>query len=234
MDRLVASLRAVSAVPPHLALERLADIKSDHNNWLIPGRVMCGPYPGIDGINFDEKKASINLSNILKDGIDVFVCLQQELQSQDDSGPGFANHPYFPEFGNYAWLMRKHKLTKRPLSFFHFPVADGKVPGWKDFCRHITILIELIVQGRNLFIHCAGGHGRTGLYAACLLSALYSRIQDPEEILYFVQHAHNLRRAHDLKVASPVPCRSPGNKEQVAFFKEFHVFLSVLTKISSA
>ena len=57
-------------------------------NWLIPGHVMCGHYPGVcpSRPNADEKITE-TLMDIRNAGICTFVCLQDELPPQDGDWP---------------------------------------------------------------------------------------------------------------------------------------------------
>jgi hypothetical protein len=43
-----------------------------YSNWVIPGRVMAGAYPGM----LDDRQNDKNLRLFMNLGIDTFVCLQ--------------------------------------------------------------------------------------------------------------------------------------------------------------
>lgn len=55
------------------------------------------------------------------------------------------------------------ELREKP-SYISFPILDASVPSLKD-------LISLLdnIENKKLFVHCAQGHGRTGLIALALL-----------------------------------------------------------------
>ena len=48
-----------------------------YSNWVIPGRVMVGAYPGM----LDDKLNDKSLRLFLKLGIDTFCCLQAEVDN---------------------------------------------------------------------------------------------------------------------------------------------------------
>jgi hypothetical protein len=206
----------------NVSKDALKTIRSDYANWLIPGRVMCGPYPGLDGVNFpDEAAANIHLGQLVQDGINTFVCLQDEMMQLERGQP----HPYFPKYANYA-----NTLNKDPnIKFLYFPVKDQCCPGNKAFIDQMAQLCEAYMQGRNIYIHCAGGHGRTGWYAAALLMCLMrTKNMDAEYAMQFVQHVHDSRRIGDKRCHNMVFVASPNSNEQRQFVREFGSFLKFL------
>ena len=211
--------------------------KSPFCNWVIPGEVLCGPYPGLDGINCPTlDAATANLQAILDDNITVFVCLQAqgELTNQ---------HPYFPKFEHY-----RETLTRmgRAPQFLHFPLPDQGTPDKRAFTQQMTGLCDLVSQGHRLYIHCAGGHGRTGLYVACLLLTLHRRgLRDfrkisgqlnvgawekpqhlASNVMYYVQNTHDSRAQIDKRAGKAV--RSPNTDAQIAFVYDYATFLTFL------
>lgn len=183
------------------------NIKSDYANWVIPGRLMCGPTPGpttyfpiVEATDYHN-----NMNNILADGIDTFVCLQQEL------------HPE-----SYKCLVKSpHNIT-----YLHFPIKDEDVPPKQTLLNHITQILELLNQGKNIYIHCAGGHGRTSLYVACILACLYKEMRHFDSLMYYVQSMHDLRRKQKMQFYGILPCIVCGSSIQREMIKEFLSMLS--------
>ena len=67
------------------------------------------------------------------------------------------------------------------------PVPDFDLPQNNDeFMAHMKNVADLIQEGKNLLIHCAGGHGRTGMAAACILQLLGFK---PDEALQTISMA---------------------------------------------
>ncbi|BCG47958.1 Predicted protein-tyrosine phosphatase [Citrifermentans bremense] len=75
------------------------------------------------------------------------------------------------------------------LEWFHLPIVDGSIPDDRfdralQGCRgRIT---ELLCKGKGIVIHCRGGLGRTGLFAAMLLSDFG---MEPEEAISLIRGA---------------------------------------------
>jgi len=60
------------------------------------------------------------------------------------------------------------KPIRTSREYWSFPLLDGVAPSPQAVVR---IVQQLLGDDRHLFIHCAQGHGRTGLVAAALLLA---------------------------------------------------------------
>lgn len=68
-----------------------------------------------------------------------------------------------------------------------FPMPDGGTPESPAALRpSVLAAIEAAASGRTVVIHCRGGLGRTGLFAACLLCA---RGVAPEQAMSIVRDA---------------------------------------------
>ncbi len=67
--------------------------------------------------------------------------------------------------------VQKYKLPPTK-TYINFPIADWSVPHDLDkFTAFIQKLLRLIKE-KNILIHCKGGHGRSGIVVAILLSFL--------------------------------------------------------------
>lgn len=194
-------------------------------NWVFPGKLICGPYPGLDGINFPTLTHAIdNLEALVTiDKVNTFVCLQSELPPQDANTPGSTQHTiYFPKYENYAYTLTQ-SMGKNFITYIHMPMDDQSIPNHADFLKNIIYLLQLLSDPcKVVYIHCAGGHGRTGLYIACLLIAIKNMCS--KEALYTTQLAHNTRAKHDLKVPHRYPGLSPSTESQCEFVRAFSGF----------
>lgn len=215
-----------SNIQDRMKPEKLAEIKSDYANWVVPGMLMCGPYPGFDGNNFPTLEAArVHLQQLLQDGIDMFVCLQQEI-IDIESG---AKHPYFPSYENYAKTIREaFPDVAQKITFLHYPMIDQTSPkDHKQFVQQISTICGAILQGKKVYVHCAGGHGRTGVFVACLLATMFSDI-DAEYLMTYVQHAHDKRRKSDVRCKHLLFVQTPNTPEQRSYVRDFITFLKFI------
>ena len=222
MEKLVTAVSCPAlAIKRRIVLPSRSECSSPHANWLVPGRVMCGPYPGLDGHNFPTHADAIrNLESLIADSVDTFVCLQSETKRLRAG-----QHPYFPQYRDYK-LDILALNPGRTVRFLQFPVNDGEVPTMKDLAEHVHTLCCAVARGRVLYIHCAGGHGRTGLYASCLLAcmafqSIRSGRDDAKSIMAHVQAAHDSRRAHDVRCKHVPRVASPNTAEQRHMVHQF-------------
>lgn len=51
-----------------------------------------------------------------------------------------------------------------------FPIRDMKTPETLEKAHEIVLAILKVIQEGDVYVHCMGGHGRTGLVMACLSS----------------------------------------------------------------
>jgi hypothetical protein len=133
------------------------------SNWVIPGMVMAGAYPGA----LDDKENDRQLKSILNKGIDTFVCLQAEVDDEIPEEHWRAGHGLRPYF------VDARRLSKVPLIWRHLPIVDGGVSEDEFMEALVCDLLDDLKAGRVLYLHCWGGHGRTGIVACLLLAVLY-------------------------------------------------------------
>lgn len=101
--------------------------------------LVCGPYPGDNGIFHLQKEYGVSCS--------------VNLQEADET-----NHEGF-RFHDYSDLIE----VKR------FPIVDASIPDDKTATKIVSYLMERFLAGRMTYLHCWGGHGRTGTIVGCLL-----------------------------------------------------------------
>lgn len=195
---------------PHTIKNDFSNIRniiSKYSNWVIPGILMCGPTPGpssycpvIDPFDYQE-----NMDNIIADGINTFVCLQIELNPD-----------------TYKYLIR----SANDVRILHFPIKDETAPSKQTFLTHMTQLLDMIREGRRIYIHCAGGHGRTSLYVACILACLYKEMRHFESVMYYVQSVHDMRKKQKIQFYGLLPCMICCSSAQRELIKDFINLLS--------
>ena len=59
------------------------------------------------------------------------------------------------------------------LSFVHIPIRDSSVTDDDTVLRVCQYLAHDVANGEVLYIHCWGGHGRTGTIVSILLHMMY-------------------------------------------------------------
>jgi protein tyrosine phosphatase len=163
-------------------------------NYLLDERIMFGWYPGPD----NNGQCSNSIHDILATGRTVFVNLTSynEITSLYNYGPSVLT------------------TVRNPIFIYH-QMDDGTSPSnssdiisYKALIKHLHHLVE---QNYKIYIHCRGGHGRSGIVAACLLIHMgYSN----EEALEMVSAAHKTRA-----YIPDYPC--PQTPEQVQFVKNY-------------
>ena len=80
-------------------------------------------------------------------------------------------------------------------TYMKFPIADHKVPRSKrcfaSFILQLAGIIQRTGMGEKIYIHCKGGHGRSGVVVACLLVYLHNIT--PGEAMRLTTQYHGLR-----------------------------------------
>lgn len=60
-----------------------------------------------------------------------------------------------------------------------YPIKDHSTPtDWASFASLIIYTCDLIKAKKTIYIHCRGGHGRSGLLVACILRHMYGYESD--------------------------------------------------------
>merc|ERR1712154_432034 len=92
---------------------------TEWSNWVIPGMLIAGAYPG----SLDDRRNDRVLKCCLSKGVDTFVCLQGEMAFNNDIPEaqwraGVGLRPYF---------LDAERLSKKPLKWSHCPIEDGGI-----------------------------------------------------------------------------------------------------------
>lgn len=145
---------------------------SSTSNWVVQDLVLCGSEP--------EAKNEAEIGNILDLGISCFVCLQAEVGGE-------------PAYKAVAERLHKERGTAKPFEFLWFPTSDGGTfKNDLDLKELVDKLVAKVLNGERIYVHCHGGHGRTGVVVACILGYLYPRLS-PQAVLQRVLLYHNSR-----------------------------------------
>ena len=122
----------------------------DQSFWVIPEKFLVGNYPGAK----TRQAARSKLQGILSAGITAFLDLTQ---AQDRS----------PPLKQYERILESlDPIVPRA----HLPIRDMSVPQSPEQMRRILDFIDAeMARGGRVYLHCWGGHGRTGTVVGCWL-----------------------------------------------------------------
>lgn len=80
--------------------------------------------------------------------------------------------------------------------YIKYPIPDRKIPeNWKTFAQLILEICKVILNSGSeelVYIHCRGGHGRSGVLVACVLCQYYGIT--PDEALRQTAKYHSNRK----------------------------------------
>eukprot|EP01126_Amoeba_proteus_P016939 TRINITY_DN17981_c0_g1_i1.p2 TRINITY_DN17981_c0_g1~~TRINITY_DN17981_c0_g1_i1.p2 ORF type:complete len:219 (+),score=48.21 TRINITY_DN17981_c0_g1_i1:69-725(+) len=122
---------------------------TDYCCWVFPGRLLMGAYP---------KRTSL-LSCILKAGITTFINLMhsKELERIETYGPYFETAKKLVSENIDEFPNRVDKLQ-----YLHFPITDKEIAEDNKVIQLVQEIESRLMSNEKIFIHCRGGHGRTG------------------------------------------------------------------------
>lgn len=110
-------------------------------------------------------------------------------------------------------------IYKTQYKYINYPIEDRKTPrDWKSFAQLIISLSDYIRNHKHgkLYIHCRGGHGRSGLLVACIISHLHDK--HPDNAMEDTKEYHSQRPCLKEKWKS---MGSPHGKAQQGFVRKF-------------
>jgi len=154
------------------ALDDLVRFQGPHStcNWVIPGSLLAGSYPG----ERNEPGHSEKIRATLGAGVTCIVCLM----------------PYdeLSRFTPYLPLVRE--LQPR-VEVLHCPIPDTSVTNDENARTAAETIITRLKAGGCVYVHCWGGHGRTGTILSVVVARLYAI--DPKLAIKFFQTTHAQR-----------------------------------------
>ena len=93
-------------------------------------------------------------------------------------------------------------------SYLRFPIPDCRAPrDWRGFAGLVVTIADIISglgENERIYVHCKGGHGRSGVVVACLFCHIFGF--DPRTALERTTNSHNKRsvmRDKWRKIGSP-------------------------------
>lgn len=147
----LARREQVEALLSSLAEMAVRPVPHSASYWVLPGKLLAGEYPRTRERNSSERK----LDALLDAGVSACIDLTEE--------------------GEYALLPYDELLHERvqarlqsgarapvPCTTERFPIPDGGVPTEKELRAIHRRIGDLLRAGERVYVHCWGGHGRTG------------------------------------------------------------------------
>jgi hypothetical protein len=126
--------------------------------WIEEGKVLGGSFPG----DKEGETAAERVGRLLDFGVRSFVDLMEDGETHWRTGELFL--PYDPVLRK---LSKERKIETDREQFY---VEDVRVPESPEHMRSILKRIgKGVDEGRLVYMHCLGGHGRTGTAAGCWL-----------------------------------------------------------------
>lgn len=123
-------------------------------SYWLDDHILCGEYPR----DKHESKEHVKLKAILGTGIRVFINLTEKKDGM---------LPYQEDAFEAATALG---IDTNTIEFYHFPIVDLNLPNTRqemlDILQQLSSSIE---QNKSCYLHCWGGHGRTGTVAGCYL-----------------------------------------------------------------
>jgi hypothetical protein len=117
--------------------------------WVLAGRFLAGEYPAADTSDLSRRR----LVALLEAGLDTFVDLTSE-----------------GELASYVPLLREEAGSHHMDVHYHrFGIRDFDIPLAADMRHTLDTLDQALAEGRNVYLHCWGGVGRTGTTVGCYL-----------------------------------------------------------------
>ena len=136
-----------------------------NSNWVFKGKLLVGGYP----YNINAKKSYVKV--LRKIGITNYVSLQTEAELSK---------------------LVSYQTDLEEETFHNFEIADRKIATDEDTLSYVQAIANLLdVDDTMLYMHCLGGHGRTGIIVTLLIAHYYELTA--VNALRYTQTLHNAR-----------------------------------------
>lgn len=134
----------------------------DWISCLEKDKLYFGPFPN-----------QIMIDKLLEEKFDIIVNLTMEDESV-----------FIKEDSSY-------KIQKK--NYISYPIGDNDIPICNiSYCLFISNIKKLYEEGKKIYIHCRGGHGRSGMVSTSLLITLKTE-NSIKDIIEEVNNSHKNR-----------------------------------------
>lgn len=162
------------------------------SNWIYPGRFLIGAYPG----NRESPDMhELMVQKITDTRINTFISLIHDEELS-----------HFRPYQDVALKINPN------ISFYRYGIRDRGVTSDEQLREIVNMIIDLLNSGRNIYLHCWGGHGRTGTVVAVLLGHLHHLTGDDA-----------LKLTQELRMARDRPFSRRGHRKGLTLIQEKQV-----------
>jgi len=131
------------------------------SHWVIPGRLIAGAYPGE---RTEKEHEELLETLVLGAKVTTFVNLLEIPESKR-----FTPYPETIE------KIKKANDLKTEFQHISFPIPDQSIHSKnEEVVKLVWDIIRLIDDGECVYVHCWGGHGRTGTVVSILIGLLFN------------------------------------------------------------
>lgn len=120
--------------------------------WVLAKQLLAGEHPTL----LEPQSNRERIRGLLAAKISVFIDLTELEETQD-------LEPYLPI------LQMEASSPSAQFELHRLPIPDMSVPSIQDMVRALDLIDGAITTGRNVYVHCWGGIGRTGTLIGCYL-----------------------------------------------------------------
>ncbi len=124
----------------------------EESYWVISGRLRVGEYPGA----WEEGEARRKLRWLLAQGTNVIIDLTEEGEA--------GLRPY------HHLLLEESDKTGQVAHHRRMPLKDFSTPTCEQVAEVLDTIDLALSLGKNVYLHCYGGKGRTGTVVGCYLA----------------------------------------------------------------
>ncbi len=150
--------------------------------WVQPGLLCAGHYPGA----MDQKERDEKLNGLLDCGLRRIVSL---MEPNETSRSGVVFAPYLPRLEELAME------RGTPIEWIGLSIRDASAPSPARMREILAVVEDGIARKLPTYLHCYGGHGRTGTVAACRL--IQQGMMPAQAIDEVLRLRSTLPKAHD-------------------------------------
>jgi len=143
---------------------------TDGSNWLVPGHLIIGTKPTV-----------ADAQALMGAGVNTFCSLIGEW-----SPARYHEREYPAELAATRTPQGRAGgdglgLATVDAMFLHFGIADFDAPQPAELETLVLELRRRLLDGEVIYLHCRGGHGRTGTVAIPLLASVFRAATEPAE-----------------------------------------------------